>query len=288
MRPCWSDLDLTLPCALCAAFATAVAAKISTGPETWTSNPTLGSLRAAGNIISVLVFISPIPTFWRIVRSKSTEDFEAAPYVLTLLNTLLWLYYGLTKPDGLLVATVNGFPSWRPSTSCSSSSTPPTKAKGYVKTAKLVAALDIGFFGVVFVATTFAIGGLDMKIMVIGLICACLSVFMYGSPLAAVRRVIASRSVEYMPFFLSFFLFLNGGVWATYAILDKDVFLGVPNGTGCFLGGIQLVIYAVYMNSKVASHSHSHGSDEAAYDASASLLSSKASRHGQDDVATRV
>jgi solute carrier family 50 protein (sugar transporter) len=43
------------------------------------------------------------------VRSKSTEDFESAPYVLTLLNSLLWLYYSLTKPDGLLVATVNGF-----------------------------------------------------------------------------------------------------------------------------------------------------------------------------------
>jgi solute carrier family 50 protein (sugar transporter) len=49
------------------------------------------------------------PTFWRIVRSKSTEEFEPAPYVLTLLNSLLWLYYGVTKPDGLLIATVNGF-----------------------------------------------------------------------------------------------------------------------------------------------------------------------------------
>jgi hypothetical protein len=29
--------------------------------------------------------------------------------VFTLLNALLWLYYGLTKPDGLLIATVNGF-----------------------------------------------------------------------------------------------------------------------------------------------------------------------------------
>jgi hypothetical protein len=48
-------------------------------------------------------------TFWRIVKSGSTEEFEAAPYVFTLLNALLWLYYGLTKPDGLLIATVNGF-----------------------------------------------------------------------------------------------------------------------------------------------------------------------------------
>jgi hypothetical protein len=39
--------------------------------------------------------------------------------------------------------------------------------------------------------------------------------------------VITTKSVEFMPFFLSFFLFLNGGVWATYAVLDRDIFLGV-------------------------------------------------------------
>ena len=47
-------------------------------------------------------------TFWRIARSGSTEDFESAPYVVTLLSSSLWVYYGITKPGGLLVATVNG------------------------------------------------------------------------------------------------------------------------------------------------------------------------------------
>ena len=30
-----------------------------------------------------------------------------------------------------------------------------------------------------------------------------------------------------MPFFLSFFLFLNGGVWSVYAVLVKDYYIGV-------------------------------------------------------------
>jgi hypothetical protein len=41
------------------------------------------------------------------------------------------------------------------------------------------------------------------------------------------KTVINTKSVEFMPFFLSFFLFLNGGVWAAYAVLDRDIFLGV-------------------------------------------------------------
>jgi hypothetical protein len=79
-----------------------------------------------------------------------------------------------------------------------------------VKTAKLVAVLDIGFFGIVFTATTFAIDGLDMKIMIIGLICACLSVFMYGSPLTAVVRW--SQTHRQIGYHILFCLVLYGDV----------------------------------------------------------------------------
>lgn len=50
----------------------------------------------------------PRATFRRIVRSRSTEDFRWLPYVTTLLSTSLWTFYGLLKPGGLLVVTVNG------------------------------------------------------------------------------------------------------------------------------------------------------------------------------------
>lgn len=48
-------------------------------------------------------------TFWRIVKHRSTEDFESIPYVCTLLNAYFWIYYGLIKPNSLLVATINCF-----------------------------------------------------------------------------------------------------------------------------------------------------------------------------------
>jgi len=241
-----------------------------------------------GNIISVLVFVSPIPTFWRIVRTRSTEEFEPAPYVLTLLNSLLWFYYGITKPDGLLIATVNGFGAVMETIYVALFLVYAADHATRVKAAKLVITLDIGFFGFIFATTTFAIGGLDMKILIIGLICACLNVFMYGSPLAAVRTVISSKSVEYMPFFLSFFLFLNGGVWATYALLDRDVFLGIPNGIGFFLGGIQLIIYATYKIRRVKSQSSEEAADDGWPAASASLLSSNAKVHVENNISSGV
>ncbi|KAL6627795.1 hypothetical protein ACP70R_031521 [Stipagrostis hirtigluma subsp. patula] len=246
---------------------------------------TLFIIGVIGNIISVLVFVSPIKTFWRIVRSGSTEDFDPSPYVFTLLNALLWLYYGLTKPDGFLVATVNGFGVLMEAIYVVLFIVFAADHATRVKTAKLAVAVDIAAFGVVFAATKFAISELDLRIMVIGMICVCLNIVMYGSPLAATKTVIATKSVEFMPFFLSFFLFLNGGVWATYAVLDRDIFLGIPNGVGFVLGIIQLIIYVIYMNSK-PSQSSKRATDDALLD-SASLLASNA-EHSREDGSSHV
>ncbi|KAL0715882.1 hypothetical protein Bca4012_065204 [Brassica carinata] len=49
---------------------------------------------------------------------------------------------------------------------------------------------------------------------------------MYASPLSIMILVIKTKSVEYMPFFLSLFVFLCGTSWLIYD----------PNGFGCALG----------------------------------------------------
>ncbi|MCL7029993.1 hypothetical protein MKW94_008330 [Papaver nudicaule] len=178
-----------------------------------------------GNIISVLVFLSPIQTFYRIAKNKSTEEFECLPYICTLLNSLLWTYYGITKPGAYLVATVNGFGVVVMIIYIILFLTyAPRKLK--CKTAKLVVGLDIIAFAAAVSVTYFALDG-DARIYAIGFLGAGLNIVMYGSPLAAMRTVVTTQSVEYMPFFLSFFLFLNGGVWGFYAVLVRDPFLGI-------------------------------------------------------------
>ncbi|KAJ0979785.1 hypothetical protein J5N97_015259 [Dioscorea zingiberensis] len=206
-----------------------------------------------GNIISVFMFASPIKTFWRIVKNQSTEDFEPTPYVVTLLGSSLWVYYGLTKPDGLLVATVNTVGILLETIYVSLFLLFSSSSSIRMKTAMLVIGLDIGFFGLVVLATQTLMNG-SLRLSIIGIICACLNILMYGSPLAIMKTVINTRSVEYMPFFLSFFLFLNGGVWALYAILDHDIFLGIPNGIGFLLGTFQIILYMIYMNPSVSKH----------------------------------
>ncbi|KAB1213969.1 Bidirectional sugar transporter SWEET17, partial [Morella rubra] len=203
-----------------------------------------GLVLFAGNIISVLMFLSPVAIFWRIIKHRSTEDFDSLPYVCTLLNSSLWTYYGIIKSGELLVATVNGFGIvveiiyillfiiYAP-----------TELK--VKTAILVGILDVCFLAAAVLVTQLALQG-ETRIDAVGFLGAGLNIVMYSSPLAIIRTVVTTKSVEYMPFFLSFFFFLNGGTWALYALLVHDYILLVPNGTGFLLGAAQLVLYAIY------------------------------------------
>ncbi|KAH7300003.1 hypothetical protein KP509_24G040500 [Ceratopteris richardii] len=59
--------------------------------------------------MSVFSYCSTIPTFWRIVKKKSVEGFSDHPYLFSLLNGLLWTFYGyLTlRRGGLFLLTVN-------------------------------------------------------------------------------------------------------------------------------------------------------------------------------------
>nr|GMD85572.1 bidirectional sugar transporter SWEET1-like [Ipomoea batatas] len=53
-----------------------------------------------------------------------------------------------------------------------------------------------------------------------------------------------------MPFFLSVFVFLCGTSWFIFGLLGKDPFVAIPNGFGCGLGAVQLILYAIYCDKK--------------------------------------
>ncbi|EXB72453.1 Bidirectional sugar transporter SWEET3 [Morus notabilis] len=78
------------------------------------------------------------------------------------------------------------------------------------------------------------------------------SVAMYCSPLVVVKRVITTKSVEFMPFYLSFFSFVSSVLWLAYGLLGHDLVLASPNLVGCPIGILQLVLYCKYRNNGVS------------------------------------
>ncbi|KAJ3678063.1 hypothetical protein LUZ60_001866 [Juncus effusus] len=202
-----------------------------------------------GNATALFLFLSPIVTFRRIIRSRSTENFSGVPYNMTLLNCLLSAWYGLPfiSPNNILVSTINGtgavieaiyviiFLIFAP-------------PKLRLKMSGIVT-IVISVFATVALVSLLALHGQPRKLFC-GFAAAIFSICMYASPLSIMRLVIKTKSVEYMPFLLSLFVFLCGTSWFIYGLLGRDPFVAVPNGCGSFLGALQLILYAIYRNPK--------------------------------------
>ncbi|KDO66231.1 hypothetical protein CISIN_1g037762mg, partial [Citrus sinensis] len=49
------------------------------------------------------------PTFVKIFKKRSVEEFKPDPYLATIMNCSLWVFYGLpfVTPDSILVVTIN-------------------------------------------------------------------------------------------------------------------------------------------------------------------------------------
>ncbi|CAN1283363.1 Bidirectional sugar transporter SWEET2a, partial [Linum perenne] len=182
------------------------------------------SLNLAGNLCAFVLFVSPIPTFRRIIRNQSTEQFSGLPYIYSLLNCLICLWYGMPfiSPNIILVATVNSIGA--------------VFQFVYIaifiayaeKTKKLKMSVLLGSVFVIFAAIAFV----SLRFM--------------DSHLRQLNLVIKTRSVEYMPLFLSIATFLMSVSFLAYGLLKGDTFIAMPNGIGAILGIVQLGLYYHY------------------------------------------
>ncbi|KAM4120252.1 hypothetical protein ACJW30_03G118000 [Castanea mollissima] len=148
-----------------------------------------------GNIISFLVFLAPVPTFYRIFKKKSAQGFQS--------NSTL----------------------------------------------KVFISMNMGLFTLILLVTHFVVKE-KFRVEFLGWICVAVSVSVFAAPLSIVAQVIRTRSVEFMPFNLSFFLTLSAVIWFAYGLFLKDICIAIPNILGFVLGLLQILLYAIYRNNK--------------------------------------
>ncbi|CAN6336634.1 unnamed protein product [Urochloa humidicola] len=202
-----------------------------------------------GNVISFGLFLSPLPTFIQIVKKRDVEKFVPDPYLATFLNCALWVFYGLpfVHPNSILVLTINGtglvievvylsiFFAYAPGP----------------KRMKMLGVLAVELVFLVAIAAGVILGAhtYDKRSLVVGSVCIFFGTLMYAAPLTVMKRVITTKSVEYMPFTLSLVSFLNGICWTTYALIRFDIFITIPNAIGTLLSTLQLILYFCYYGS---------------------------------------
>ncbi|KAL8056501.1 hypothetical protein ABFX02_04G123000 [Erythranthe guttata] len=167
------------------------------------------------------------PTFYTIFKKKSTQGFQSVPYVVGLFSAMLWIYYAFLKPETTLLITINTVGCFVQSTYiCFYLFFASKNAR--IQTVKLILLLNVVGFGLIIVLTHF---------------------WANDSNRDDIRQVIRTKSVEYMPFLLSFFLTLSAVMWFFYGLLRKDYNIAIPNVLGFLFGVVQMVLYVMYKNT---------------------------------------
>ncbi|PNY00176.1 bidirectional sugar transporter sweet5-like protein [Trifolium pratense] len=200
-----------------------------------------------GNVISFGLFFSPAPTFYKIIKKKDVEEFKPDPYIATVLNCAFWVFYGMpfVHPNSILVVTINSvglvfefvyltiFYIY-------------AKKEGRKKM-QLYLSIEAILFAAIVLTTMLALHGTTKRSFLVGILCDIFNIMMYVSPLTIMAKVIKTKSVKYMPFWLSLANFLNGCCWTTYALIHPfDIYVLVSNGIGAISGFVQLLLYAYF------------------------------------------
>ncbi|CAI9767885.1 unnamed protein product [Fraxinus pennsylvanica] len=199
-----------------------------------------------GNITSFLVLLAPVPTFYRICKKKSTEDFQSIPYSVALFSATLYLYYAFLKNNVIMLITINSVICVFEVVFLTIFMEYATK-KSKIFTTKLLVLFNIGTLGVIIGCTYFLSEG-HQRVTIVGWICSAFSVSVFAAPLSIMRQVITTKSVEYMPLPLSFFLTICAVVWFFYGLFIKDLYIASPNVVGFLFGIAQMVLYGLYKN----------------------------------------
>uniref|UniRef100_A0ACD5ZKK6 Uncharacterized protein n=1 Tax=Avena sativa TaxID=4498 RepID=A0ACD5ZKK6_AVESA len=161
---------------------------------------------------------------------------------------MLWMYYALLKSGAELLINGVGFGIQTLYIAMYLVYAP----KGArLLTAKLFLGLDVGLFGLIALVTMLVSKG-ALRVQVVGWICVAVALGVFAAPLSIIRLVVRTKSVEFMPFWLSFFLVLSAVIWFAYGALKKDVFVAVPNVLGFVFGVTQMALYMAYRNKNPA------------------------------------
>ncbi|CAM0871638.1 unnamed protein product [Alopecurus aequalis] len=202
-----------------------------------------------GNVISFGLFIAPVQTFWKIFKKKDVEEFSPDPYLSALLNCMVWFLYGLpfVHPNSMLVVTINGIGLVIEAIYLVTYFVyAPNKKRLRVLT---VLGIEAVFMVALVLSVLLGAHTHRTRSTIVGIVCVIAGTAMYASPLTVMGKVIRTKSVEYMPLFLSIVALLNAICWTGYALIKFDLFMTIPNALGLLLTIGQLVLYGCFYKS---------------------------------------
>jgi len=174
-------------------------------------------------------------------RRGSTEGISAVPFALCCVSCFFWLRYGLLKNDrtvifinlvglALEIAYTLFYYAY-------------TIRKGPLNRMLI---LSLATCVVMLLYIDGVSPAYDTAIAHLGMMCLTLNILNFGAPLASMKEVIRTKSVETLPGPLIFANLVVAFQWFLYGYLVDDIYMKVPNVIGIILSAIQLSFFVIY------------------------------------------
>ncbi|KAH7664070.1 Bidirectional sugar transporter SWEET10-like protein, partial [Dioscorea alata] len=195
-----------------------------------------------GSVMSGVLYLTPLRTFYGVYNLKGgIEELTPAPYIMSLLNCMLRIYYASIKGSGYIVFLIISI------FGCFFNVIyiivyliyTPKKVKMY--TGIWIMILDVGVFSLILLLTLLLWRG-EERIHVLAnsrdfeLYMTCVQIYIQW-------QVYKTRSVTCMPFYDPLLTTVGAALWLADAILMKNVKIAVPNASSLIFGVIQMAIY---------------------------------------------
>lgn len=191
---------------------------------------------------SIAVFLAPMPTIQNIIRDRSVGTLPLLPYSSMVASTVLWTTYGVLKNEssiwtsngvGLVLGTYYfyKFLQFAPKAA-------PTLPGSQEQHIKAVLAIAVA---------TLITAASPLPPSFIGSVGVLLCMFMFGSPLAALKTVVQTKSAKAIPLPFTIASTVNCFLWSVAGLYKmKDVNVYFPNLVGLAFSLAQVALKLMY------------------------------------------
>lgn len=199
-------------------------------------------------VASMFVLASPYPTVQKIIKDKGVGQMPLLPYSSMLASCFLWSVYGFLKSEpsvwapnlfGVFAASYYSFEFVKYSPKSAPSLPGSVKAHAQIVSAIMLTTLALAF------------SGWKKSTEIIGYACVVLCLALFGSPLAAAKSVIKTKSAKSIALPFTLASCVNCFAWSVTGLFKmNDPNVWVTNALGLTFALLQVALKLIYGDNR--------------------------------------
>jgi uncharacterized protein with PQ loop repeat len=204
---------------------------------------------AFGDVISTLLYLSPLHEGYKILKTQKIGEFDLIPYIMMIFNNLVWSIYalGLPSPSQFFVIIPNFFGlvsaalvlSW-------------TSHLASEQTRKRLQMI-IAFITGVYIPLVYAIQVSctpERRQNIFSVFTLIVQFCFLGSPLANTMKIVRQKDASSIHLPLTVLMLTSCTLWALYGFVLMDKTVYAPNCISCAIVSLQIILKLIFPNKK--------------------------------------